>query len=289
MFINKLLAATPPSIGNFSLNDSQQPGPFVSFGQNIIDKNQLQLLYNPSYSYIPTIIEGTPSLLYGLTDSASILLTLPYAFKYNNGTKSISGIGDLILDFEYAFYNYENATYSDEATVIFSPTFPVSNLKGISKKANPNLRISGFSKKNLPSSFNAFTYFFGTTYARTLVDWYAFIAPGFLGIENHDSINQGSQFYYNFGIGRNIKSIAKLYTIFGLLELNGQYSNRTKFASYTLPNTGGNLIDITPSLSFATQKFMLQVGISLPVFQKWYGNQQNTSYNAGAVITWTIN
>ncbi|KTD53781.1 hypothetical protein Lsan_4191 [Legionella santicrucis] len=285
-----LLTNAPPPIGNYALGTSQQLGPFFSFGQNIVDKNQFIVSYLPSYIYSKgqSILEGDPSLLYGITDSMSLLVTLPYAFRYNNGTITRSGIGDLAIDLEYAFYNFENSKYSDQATIIFSPTFPVSNLDTISKKNNPRQRVSGFSRKNSPASFSANSYFVGTTYSRMSIDWYGFLAPGVLLIEKHDSIQQGTQYYYNLGIGRDIKSKEKKYIFAGLLELNGQYSAKTTLASNTVPNTGGNLIYITPSLWFSTPKIVVQVGISLPINQYWYGNQSNVSYYTGSIITWTI-
>ncbi len=285
-----LLANQPPNIGNFSLATSQQPGPFFSFGQNIVDKNQFIVSFNPNYLYSQTqrILDGTPSLLYGITDSASVLLTLPYALSYKNGNQNLSGVGDLGLDLEYAFYNHENAKYSDQATVIFAPTFPVSNLDETSKTLNPSRRISGFSRKNAPSGFDAMTYFIGATYSRSLIDWYGFIAPGVLWINKHDAIQQGTQYYYNLGIGRNLKSTEKKYILFGLLEFNGQYSDKTTLASHVVPNTGGNVIYATPSLWFSTPKIIVQVGISLPIAQYWYGNQSNISYYASSIITWTI-
>lgn len=288
--IKPLLANQPLSVGNFSLATSQQPGPFFSFGQNIIDKHQFILSFNPSYTYSlnQNILEGTPSFLYGITDSASILLTLPYAFSYENGNQNLSGMGDLAIDLEYAFYNYENSKYSDQATFVFSPTFPISNLAGTSKKLNPSKRVSGFSRKNAPSSFNATTYFMGATYSRTLIDWYGFFAPGILLIDKQNSIQQGTQYYYNLGVGRHIKSAEKKYLFLGLLELNGQYSNKTKLGSHSAPNTGGNIIYATPSLWFSTPKIIVQVGISLPVLQYWYGNQSNISYYTSGIITWTI-
>lgn len=285
-----LVTNEPPNIGNYSLKTSQQPGPFFSFGQNIIDKNQLLATYNPSYLYSKnqSILEGTPSLLYGISDSMSLLVTVPYAFRYNNGGQTQSGIGDLAIDLEYAFYNFENSKYSDQATIIFSPTFPISNLDGISKKNNPTQRVSGFSRKNSPSNFSAFSYFFGATYSRMLIDWYCFLSPGVLLIEQQHSVQQGTQYYYNLGIGHTIKTEEKKYIFSGLLEINGQYSSKTKWGTDTVPNTGGNIIYATPSLWYSTPKIIVQVGISLPINQYWYGNQSKVSYYTSSIITWTF-
>ncbi|MGL5742906.1 MAG: hypothetical protein ACRCXC_10400 [Legionella sp.] len=99
MAVNPLLATKPPNIGNFSLASSQQPGPFFSFGQNIVDKKQLIFAANPSYLYSQTqsILEGTPSLLDGITDSSSLLLTITLALNYKNGNQNLSGMGDLVI------------------------------------------------------------------------------------------------------------------------------------------------------------------------------------------------
>ncbi len=285
-----LLSSNPPSVGNFSLPTSQQPGPFFSFGQNIVDKHQWIASFNPNYLYSQTqrILDVTPSLLYGVTDSASLMFTLPFALSYENGNQNLSGIGDLALDLEYAFYNHGSAHYSDQATLIFSPTFPISNLDETSKKLNPNARVSGFSRKNAPSSFNAMTYFLGATYSRTTTDWYGFMSPGVLLISQKDSLQQGTQYYYNLGLGHLIKSKAKKYICMGLLEVNGQYSEKTKIYTRIVPNTGGNIIYATPSFWFSTPKTIFQVGISLPINQYWYGNQSNISYYVSGIFTWTI-
>lgn len=288
--VSKTAIAGPPSIGNFSLSTSQQPGPFFSFGQNIIDKNQFIASNNPSYTYSKSqsISEETPSFLYGINDNASVLFTIPIALSYQTGKKTISGIGDLVVDLEYAFYNYDNKKYSDQATIIFSPTLPTGNLSEVSKRFYPDIRVSGFSRKNAPSSFNAVSYFIGSTYARTFTDWYGFLAPGVLFIEKYKSLQQGTQYYYNIGLGRTIKAVENRYIFSGLVELNGEFSGRTKLATAAVPNTGGNIIYATPSLWFSTPRMVLQIGLALPINQSWNGDQSNISYYTGALLSWTI-
>lgn len=283
-------ANSPPNTGNFALAPAQQPIPFFSFGQNIVDKNQLSISYNPSYLYSRTqqIIQGTPSVLYGLTNSASVLITIPYALSYTNGHQNLAGMGDVAVDWEYAFFNHENSYYSEQATVIFSNTFPIGTAKG-NRQKDLSMRISGFSRKNAPSSLDAFSYFVGATYARTLTDWYGYIAPGALFIDKKNSIQLGTQYYYNLGIGHHINSVEQQYLVFGLVEISGQYSDKTQLASHTVPNTGGSIVYATPSLWFSTPKFGVQIGISLPLIQSWYGNQSNISYYASSILTWTIN
>lgn len=284
------LTQEPPTVGNFSLENSQQPGPFFSFGQNIVDKNQVLLSVNPSYSSSQSqkIFEYTPSLLYGLSDKASVMLTLPIALEYTNNNQNFSGIGDLGLDLEYAFYHQDTKQYSDEATIIFAPSFPTSNLDQLSKRTDPSNRVSGFSRKNAPSSFDTISYFAGATYSRTAINWYGFISPGILLFNKHSGIQQGIQYFYNAGIGHIFSSQSSRYIFSGLLEFNGQMSEKTSYNKLTVPNTGGNIIYITPSVWFSTKAIVVQVGVSLPIQQSWYGNQSNFSYFTGGIITWTF-
>src|SRR5258708_18488095 len=66
-------------IVNFALPGSQQPGPLISFGQNIVDKGDMQL-----FAYIDQL-KGSqqnykqviPALLCGITDRLSLFIELP--------------------------------------------------------------------------------------------------------------------------------------------------------------------------------------------------------------------
>ncbi|MFO2754928.1 hypothetical protein SCM16_12610 [Legionella pneumophila serogroup 1] len=62
----------PPNLGNFALPTSQQPGPFFSFGQSLIDKNQIQFYVSPNYLYYKNenYLTISPSMVYGLSNKA---------------------------------------------------------------------------------------------------------------------------------------------------------------------------------------------------------------------------
>lgn len=97
----------PPAIGNFALSVSQQPGPLVSFGENILSAKETQLsLFADDYIGVDKhFVDLIPSVLYGITDSLSIYLNVPYALSYQLGQQKSSGIEDAFAQLEYAFYN----------------------------------------------------------------------------------------------------------------------------------------------------------------------------------------
>jgi hypothetical protein len=66
-------------IGNFALPPSQQPGPLFSFGQNILDKGDLEIMTFVAHlkGHRNRTTEIVPAILYGISDKASIFGVLP--------------------------------------------------------------------------------------------------------------------------------------------------------------------------------------------------------------------
>lgn len=110
----------PPRIGNFALPGSQQPGQFLSFGANILDKGQSQFSLMATEYHGPSHTQATlaPAYIYGLTENASILLQLPYAIRYKDGEQHSSSIADALVQFESAFYNHKTSCYEELATIV---------------------------------------------------------------------------------------------------------------------------------------------------------------------------
>lgn len=207
------LEAQPPSIGNFALPDSQQPGPFISFGQNIIDKNQIQIYSDPNYqrNTDQSFLEIPAVFLYGLTDESSILVTLPIAADYRSGAYHSSGMADISAQGEYAFYENSNSQYTEQMTLVSALTIPTGSLS-----------------KNPPTGFGSMSYFLGGTYNHMSVDWLWFTSPGVMWITKHSNIKLGSQYLYQFGVGRNIKSEPNQYIFSALMEIDGTYFEKIK-------------------------------------------------------------
>src|SRR5690348_15771142 len=111
-------------IGNFALSASQQPGPFISFGENIIDRNEIQLFLfgNDLIGKEKHFIDAVPGILYGITDDFSVFFNVPIAVSYKDGHHS-SGFGDMFLQFEYAVYSDTHSCSSDQVTIVANASF----------------------------------------------------------------------------------------------------------------------------------------------------------------------
>ncbi len=236
----------PPIQGNFALPTAQQPGPFLAFGQSLIDKNQVQLYISSTIfrNESQTLKTITPNLVFGLSDQASILISTPIAVNYANETSHSHGLGDAYFQGEYAIYDKANANYADQLTVVGGLTLP-----------------TGSFEKEPSTGIGSNSYFFGTTFNRMSVDWLGFASSGLNWITKHDNFKQGNQFLYQLGLGRNIKSEPGKYIFSGLIELLGTYSEKDRLRSEIDPDSGGNLVVVTPSLWFSTPKMFYQLGL----------------------------
>jgi hypothetical protein len=264
----------PPSRGNFALGSSQQPGPLVSFGQSIIDKGQLQLFLEPTYlkTRSDTYLATTPSILYGLYDVASLYISLPVALNYRSDPDHSSGVSDALYQLEYAFYEGSNAQYTQQATILAYATMP-----------------SGSLYKSPPTGTGSPVFFLGTTYNVMFVDWLWFVSPGVYLPTAYNELEQGNQYLYQFGLNRVFASREDKYIFAGMLELNGIYTEKSKLFGQLLPDTGGNVFGITPSLWYSTNKFIAQLGISIPLIQQLNGDQIKSNYLLSANFSWTFN
>ena len=260
-------------IGNLAFPVSQQPTPLLSFGQNLLDKKQAQatLLATQFKGDDQYFINIVPTLLYGFADNFSIYLSAPFAVRYRQKNQHSSGPGDAIIQLEYAFYTKAYRTYYDQATILTSVTIPTG-----STKKNPNIGIGSNS------------FFIGGTYSRMEVDWFYFTSQGGIITTSSHRIKHGNQFLYQFGLGRRIAN-TKEWLFAWMLEFNGIYSWKDKIQGVYDKNSGGNVIYLTPSLWISSiESLIVQLGVSVPIYQHLFGNQIKNDYAVELNLGWTF-
>lgn len=273
--------AEPPQLGNFSLPASQQPGPLYSFGQNVIQKNQLIFFIGPSYQRVNngSMVQQLNSLLYGISDYNSLLIASPYAFDLQQDGSYSSGFGDTSIQFEQSIFSKSSNTYTQDATVLFGFSTP-----------------TGSAQKNPPTGGGTYSYFLGTTYNETYVYWMWFISTGmtlkgsYQDTLQHEPVftSPGNEYLYQAGFGRNISSVPGKYELEFLIELGGTYFERTYTNGSINPLSGGNIIYATPSLWYSTPNWFLQLGCSVPVVQSWNDPSNINRYIISSSIGYTF-
>ncbi len=269
----KIKKEEPPKSGNFALPTSQQPGPLVSLGQNIVDKNDtLLFLFADDFAGVKKhTIDIVPSILYGISDDFSVFFNVPIAASYKEDKNHSSGLEDIFLQLEYAFYTNKTSSFVDQATLVTNATIP-----------------TGSTKKQPPTGFGSSSFLLGATFNRTYTDWFAFTSPGVVLTTSHDRTKFGNQFLYQLGGGRNILNIDSEWIFAWMVEVDGQYTEKDKIMSITDPNSGGNVVYVTPSLWVSSKKLIVQLGFGLPATQHLFGDQKRNNYLLTLNVGWTF-
>ncbi len=233
--------------GNLALPTAQQPRPLFCFGQNIVDKSDIQafLFASSLSSKNSNFTEVIPNIIYGISDNCVFLAGIPIAAKSKLCHKNSSGFESVFAQLEYAFYNDDHATYANQMTFV------------------SNIVITG--KKNFPSQFaHPSSFFFGMTASHMATDWYYFISPGIIVPVSHKN-NASLTFLYQWGISRNIYYIPQKLLATLLLEFFGEFRK----------DSHEHNLYIGPSLWITTQHFILDIGIAFPVIQKTIDQSKN--------------
>lgn len=262
--------------GNLALPTSQQPSPLFAFGQNMVGKGTMQLLGTVDYACgkNKNLVEVIPAILYGVSDTLSLFFNAPTAAYFElNGARS-SGIEDIFLQAEYAFYNSDHGRYANQATVVGALFFP-----------------TGSFKKNPATGVGAPSFFLGTTISHEAVDWYTFLSAGVFLPTKHQQGQVNERFFYQGGVGRNLGYVSQKWLLTLMLEFTATYSKKARIAGQVVPgDEGGNRCWLGPSIWFATQKFILQAGIIAPFTQpSRCTNPNKDGYFTALTLRWKFN
>ncbi len=258
-------------VGNLALRISQRPGPFFSFGQNVIEKGDLiaRGLVFELKGCKATLLTFNPRLLYGLTDRFSAFIEAPAVIAYRDHKHRSSGLGSVIIEGECAVYVYRTLTSSTYATIVADIQAPAPAFKKI---------------KTIFSSLN---FFIGTTASYLSIEWQAFVSTGALITTRRHQVKWGNVFLYELGLGHNLGNPYG-WILSWLLEFNGIYSLQEKVGNRTNSNSGGNVIFVGPSLFASNEHFVVQAGVQGVLFQKLFGKQSKSIYRLAASVAYTF-
>ena len=259
---------------DFIANHPQKMWPLVAFGQNILPEGTcLSYLYvDDFWKSKGYFVDLDAALFYAVSDDFSVMLQVPVSPGYKIDQNKSSGLEDLILQFEYAYYKRNTPSWFEQATLVVSSTFP-----------------TGSAVKQPPTGSGALGVFLGGTYNRNYAKWYGFISPGVLFSTSHNGTKYGNVFLYQAGVGRTIGDIGKNWGLAGVAEVDGFYTGKDKINAVLVPNSGNNVIYLTPSLRLYTKGFAFQVGMGVPFVQQIKAGQSRESYYLGGIISWIFN
>jgi hypothetical protein len=261
-------------IGNLALPVSQQIVPLFSYGQMILDKGVTQV-YLDTYTFKfkqAHFASTLPYLVYGIRDDLSIIFFVPIAMSYALDGQRSSGFGDVAAQLEYAYFQKEKERYTLQATVLGIMNVP-----------------SGSAHTMPPTGAGVTTFLLGATFSFVSVDWYLFNDYCIsIAANNHKITNPGNEFFYQAGIGHNIAYIPEKMIFSWLVELLGSYTKNHQFLNRININSGSHVVYLAPSLWYSTKHLVLQAGVALPVFQRYFDRQHSNKFIFATSIGWTF-
>ena len=258
--------------GNLLLLPSQQPGPLISFGQNVVQKESCQLFTFANYArgHHQKFVGIIPGILYGINDDLSIFLNFPVVAYNKINNHHAAGISDIFAQLEYAVYNKDSVTSVDQITLVGNLTVPTG-----STHTNPQIGLGS------PSVF------LGITASHLSIDWYVFTSYGALLTTKHNDSKFGDQFFYQGGFGRNIVHMED-WIFMWMAELDGFYSQHNRRNTIIDQQSGSNIIYFGPSLWLSSERLVLQGGISFVVFEHLCGRQPKNNYLVAFNVGWSF-
>lgn len=261
-------------IGNFSLPTSQQIGPLLGFGQNIVDKHDFlaYAYYNRHIGIDHSLNHNTltPNILYGISDKFSLQVALPIAVRLQQFENVSHGQRDLYIQLEYAVYNKDTKTTADMITIVGNIVAP-----------------TGSFFKNPATGYGAFTPAIGFTASHQTIDWYCYISAAAITPLSFQGNKTGNIYYYQAGWARNIGYGSEQWLAALLFEMSGWYKARNKIMGVTDPNSGSHQILLMPSLFFSTTHLIFQIGVAGFPLSHYFGAQGITSrYYIACNVGW---
>jgi len=232
------------------------------------------------------------TLVYGFTEKASVILTIPFLSKELDATtdgiqtsRGDAGLGDLLLLGKYRLYTKDYPSATSRFSVVAGTDVPTgqSGDADARDKLPRDLQLGSGSADPLVGG--AYTW-------QSLDDeWDLNLAYQFNTTAN--KFEFGDVLTYTVAYQRRVWPIKLpergLYAQWNVvLEANGQWEQQAQSHGGRLDNTGGHLLFLSPGVQVATKHFVIESSIQIPVLQNLNGNQVEPDFALVASVRATF-
>lgn len=254
---------------NFSSLISQEenlnpkgPGPLFAFGQNILKKHECFGLtsFGTYINTNRTIAIQYIELLYGITNNFSFFVEAPIIIHDKSNNFLSQGLGNLILQAEYAVYKKVKPFFLNQTTIIGSFLLP-----------------STTTKEPLIIATKSLSLFFGATHRFILEPWIFYGECGAIITTRKKDTKLGNTLFFDCGIGRGLHDQENSYLGI-LLEGNGIYYGKS--CIHGIRNKKSFVFFLGPTARWQSKTIVVQAGIQYPCFQQGFPSNGKNEYRA---------
>lgn len=214
--------------------------------------------------------EAGVELTYGLTGDWAAGIELAYVDK--SGISDNSGFGDIRLFTKYRFWRRDSLGVQQSVSLLAKVKFD-TNAGGVP-----------------PLGSGSTDGMFGLAYGYESRKWYRWASARYrINGENSRGLQRGNKLFIDLVGGIRLKPTAydEPDTVW-MLELNGEYSERSGMKRVSVPNSGGTEWFISPGIFWTLRNFAVKAGVQIPVASDLNGVQPETDYRARLVLEWHL-
>lgn len=233
-------------------------------GRNIAQANAWVLQHAIEYFKISQVknLLYEIDVVYGFAQNFGLEMFIPINLKNADGPFVSRGMGDIIFDVQWTFYE-KGPDFGLIATGVKVPSGSTNTIP-----------INGTGTWDLSIELST-THFSQNWYASFVID--AIISS------KKNGLRFGSSYDYEFILGRVFKLWGGTLTI--SLDMLGLYLEPDKLFGRRLENTGGNIIFFGPLFSFSYGRMLFDVSYQPVVNQRLFGVQPKYEYTTLASFT----
>ena len=217
--------------------------------------------------------------VYGFTSKASILVKVPFLDKElsssNNPDRGDNGIGDTTVLGKYRVYTNNFKGGTSRFSLIGGLELPTGD--------DDESDSQGTLPASLQLGSGSVDLIAGGAYTYQTLSHEMDVDLRYIFNQEANDFEFGDVFKYNFSYQKRIFPITLpdegIYSQWNaLIELNGNYSQRSESFGSSVSDSGGHTLFLSPGIQFVSQRAVIEASVQLPVVQDLNGNQVETDY-----------
>ncbi|MBI3291361.1 MAG: transporter [Elusimicrobia bacterium] len=232
------------------------------------------------------------TVVYGLTEKSSVILTIPFLSKELDATtdgirtsRGDAGLGDLLLLGKHRLYTRDYPSATSRFSVVAGTDLPT----GQSGDADARGKLP----RDLQLGSGSADPLVGTAYTWQSLDDEWDVSLTYQLNTTANKFEFGDVLTYTVAYQRRVWPFnlpeRGLYAQWNVvLEANGQWEQQAKSHGSRVDNTGGHLLFLSPGFQVATKHFVVETSIQLPVLQNLNGNQVEPDFALVASVRATF-
>lgn len=245
-------------------------------------REQVRFLKAEDSTHDLEVIAVPSVFVYGFTEKFALIGEFPYldmTFKTGGVERGDNGLGDSTLLGRYQVFQLDRPGETFRAQALGGLKFPT----GRDDKSDSMGRLP----QPLQLGSGSYDPIMGGVFTWQRLRWQADFDMTYKINTEANSFRFGNMLTHDAALqyrlwpwklpDRGVPSF-----VYGVLELDGIWSERNKMNASTISDSGGYTLFISPGLQYVTKRWVAEASVQLPMIQRLNGNQPVTDYIVSA-------